>query len=455
MDYTLSDLIEIPKLQSLLDSFYLATGIPSGILDPEGNILTATGWRDICKNFHRTNRYSAAQCKKSDQFISNHISQNKKYYSYSCENGLIDMGAPIIIAGIHLANIYQGQFFLEEPDLDYFRSQAQRFGFDEAAYLKAVRETPVISIEKIEPIINFLVQFAEMLAELGLKQLKQLQCQKKLKEKDEASDRMKNEFLANISHELKTPINVIFSTAQLSNIYLDREISPESQEKLRRFMGIIRQNCLRSQRLVNNLLDITRIDAGFYELQLQNCDIVQHLSCLVESIRDYIASHGISISFGSSCDSLVTAYDPEKIERVVLNLISNALKFTDPGGRIAINIAPQASSVKITVADTGSGIPPDKLDIIFERFKQVDGLFVRRNEGSGIGLTIAKSIVELHNGKICVESECGKGSIFTVELPASKMDCGNAGKAEMNADKTDEVRIQRILTEFSDIYSKK
>ncbi|MGE5707544.1 MAG: PocR ligand-binding domain-containing protein [Bacteroidota bacterium] len=184
MDYKLADLIDIPKLQSILDSLNAATGILSATLDVDGTVLTASGWRDICLNFHRCNLQTRLACHASDTYLASHLEAGERYVIYRCANGLIDCASPITVEGKHLGNVFTGQLFLEKPDLEFFRKQAENCGFDAEAYLAALAQVPVLSREELEKILDFLAQFAAMLADAGVKRLRQLEAQKALQESE-------------------------------------------------------------------------------------------------------------------------------------------------------------------------------------------------------------------------------------------------------------------------------
>ncbi|HWR42623.1 PocR ligand-binding domain-containing protein [Sporomusa sp.] len=160
------DLVNISELQRLLDAMHAATGIPSALLDSDAAILTASGWQDICQKFHRVFPETEARCRDSDQRISRQLFDGK-FVGYRCENGLNDYACPIIIEGKHLASLFVGQFFTEEPDEDFFRNQAQRFGFNEDEYLAALRKVPVIPEERVSNIVEFFSQLASTIAHLG------------------------------------------------------------------------------------------------------------------------------------------------------------------------------------------------------------------------------------------------------------------------------------------------
>ncbi|SMC92052.1 PocR ligand-binding domain-containing protein [Sporomusa malonica] len=185
MNYKFTDLIDIAKLQSLMEAFFKISNIPTGILDDEGNVLVAVGWRDICRQFHRQCPASERVCRESDNCIKDFIGQAGSYTSYTCTNGLIEAAAPVIIAGHHLATIMQGQFFWENPDIDYFRKQAQRYGFDEKKYLDALDQVPIYSKDKLDSIMKFNIELAAILTELGLKRLQEIELQAKQREESD------------------------------------------------------------------------------------------------------------------------------------------------------------------------------------------------------------------------------------------------------------------------------
>jgi PAS domain S-box-containing protein len=262
-------------------------------------------------------------------------------------------------------------------------------------------------------------------------------------------DKLRTEFFANISHELRTPINVILSAIQLLNIYMSKDDFEQNHDKLVKYIFTMQQNCYRLLRLVSNIIDITKIDAGFFELQLANQDIVSIVEDITLSVSEYIEHKGITLVFDTEIEEKRIACDADKIERVMLNLLSNSIKFTKEGGKISVNIFYNEDKITISVKDDGIGIPKEELGYVFERFQQVDKSLRRSHEGSGIGLSIVKSLVELHEGTIRVESEYGKGTEFIVELPIKLIEPSK----EINYIQLPEDNIEKINIEFSDIYS--
>lgn len=261
--------------------------------------------------------------------------------------------------------------------------------------------------------------------------------------------KLQEELFTNVAHELKTPLNLIFSTDQLIEYYLENNLLEVNKEKIRKGIDVIKQNCYRLTKLINNIVDLSKIESGFLKLNLSNENIVQIAEDIVQSISDYVKRRKLNIIFDTNTEDKTIACDCDKIERVILNLISNVIKFTNTDGSIYINIFDKGDIVEISVKDTGIGIDKKNQENIFERFRQVDKSLSRNTEGSGIGLSLVKSIVEMHKGKISVESEAGKGSTFTVELPARIVESSNDIK-KSNLMKN---KIEMINVEFSDIYS--
>ncbi|WAG65752.1 PAS domain-containing protein [Clostridium estertheticum] len=274
---------------------------------------------------------------------------------------------------------------------------------------------------------------------------------KKLLDETILSETLKTEFFSNLSHELRTPLNIILCTLQLLDTYTISSEVNDIERKFKKYIGIMKQNCYRQLRLVNNMIDITKLDAGFFDLNLQNCNIVNVVESVTMSVAEYIKTKSIKLIFDTDIEECIMACDPEKIERVILNLLSNSIKFTRSGGIMKVNMYDKGKNIIIAIKDTGIGIPPDKLNIIFDRFRQVDRSLTRKQEGSGIGLSIVKSLVELHGGTISVRSEYGKGTEFIIVLPIMVLPKDNDIYEAFESESQE--RIERIHIEFSDIYS--
>ncbi|MCY6369181.1 EAL domain-containing protein [Clostridium ganghwense] len=218
MKYKFSELVDIKKLQLLLDNLCKATGIRSAIIEPDGTILTASGWKRVCTEFHRVNPLTRVNCIESDKSILNGRNKEKKYIISKCRNGMCDIGAPIIINDCHLATVFTGQFFLEEqPDIEYFMRVARKVGFDEEEYINAIKEVEVFGKEEIKPIVEYLAEFANWITEIGYNRLKQLEANEKLNENYLELSAVYEE-LAAIEEELRIQYNDLCEKEELLRV---------------------------------------------------------------------------------------------------------------------------------------------------------------------------------------------------------------------------------------------
>ncbi|MEG1254995.1 MASE3 domain-containing protein [Clostridium sp.] len=256
------------------------------------------------------------------------------------------------------------------------------------------------------------------------------------------NEKLKTEFFANLSHELKTPINVIYSALKVMELNAKDEVT-------KKYNKVVKQNCCRLLRLINNIIDSTKIDNGFLTLNLTCNNIVSVVEDVALSVSNYIELHGMTLIFDTDVEEKYLDFDLDAIERVILNLISNAIKFRRENGTININIYDKGNSIIICVKDNGIGISTEQQSLIFEKFKQVDKSFTRNREGSGIGLSLVKSLVEIHKGTITLKSKEDVGSEFIIELPILE----TTKHGVENNDKISHSNIiQNINIEFSDIY---
>ena len=175
MKANIIDLIDFGKVNTLLEGFNQSTGFVTAILDLEGNVLSKSGWRQICTQFHRVNPETSKKCTISDTVLSKKMGEGEKYHFYECLNGLVDVAVPIIINGEHIANLFSGQFFFEKPNIQFFRKQAQVNHFDEDEYLKALEKVPVVSKEKVKVAMDFLLNMTQLISEITMQKLEQTQ----------------------------------------------------------------------------------------------------------------------------------------------------------------------------------------------------------------------------------------------------------------------------------------
>jgi len=233
-------------------------------------------------------------------------------------------------------------------------------------------------------------------------------------------DKLKSNFFANISHEIRTPLTLILSPVEsvLQGDY-DGEID-------RKFFENLQRNSIRLLKLINNLLDFSKIEAGRMKMKIQEIDIISFIRNYISSVNSAAESKGITMNFYSANSLLLLTVDVEKLDKIIMNLFSNSLKFTDKGGSITVTVKGDEENCYIEFRDTGIGIPSDKLESVFDRFSQVDAGSTRKYEGTGIGLALVKEFVELHKGTITVKSRFigdspeDHGTGFTLTIPKGK-----------------------------------
>lgn len=271
-------------------------------------------------------------------------------------------------------------------------------------------------------------------------EFKSIQLEKELNRIKE-KNKFKTEFLSNVAYDIKKPINKIFET----NNNLIENKGKYNSENINNHTRLVKQNCYRLIRLLSNVEYVSRIDNGTCTLELRKCDIVKLLENIVKISKTYTDKKGIDISFKSEVNKKILSLDIDKVEKIILNILSNAIKFTDTGGKIDINLYMQNEQVCISIKDTGIGIPKDKTEVIFENFEQLDTTLSRGCEGTGMGLSVVKKLANLNNIKINVESELNKGSEFIITLPNNIVSKNIKLQDKFAQD-------EKIDIEFSDIY---
>jgi signal transduction histidine kinase len=230
----------------------------------------------------------------------------------------------------------------------------------------------------------------------------------------EAASRHKSEFLANMSHELRTPMNAILGFSQV----LREEMVGGVNEKQAEYLDDIISSGNHLLSLINDILDLSKVEAGQVELQMHPFSLREALESGIVMVRERATENGVRVAFASDPEVDVVDGDERRIKQVIFNLLSNAVKFTPAGGEVDVTATRVNGEVRVAVADTGPGIPPEDRDRIFEEFQQSES-GVEQREGTGLGLALSKRFVELHGGRIWLESDLGHGSSFTFALPAT------------------------------------
>lgn len=258
-------------------------------------------------------------------------------------------------------------------------------------------------------------------------------------------NKFKTEFLTRVSSTIKKPINTIFEI----NKFLGNDSEIYNYDGIRSYTKTVKQNSYRLKRLLNNIEEISKVEAGIYYRDYKVYDIVKYLKEIVDLCREYTKPKNLNITLESNKREILTFMDKEKIEKIILNLLSNAIKFTEKGGKINVSLMVDKKDVIIAIKDNGSGIPSNKLDFIFENFEQVNRSLSRTAEGTGVGLYLVKKLALVHHAKLQVNSKIGDGSKFEVILKDNYLE-----STKENKNKLEDIIIDResIDLEFSDIY---
>jgi signal transduction histidine kinase len=301
------------------------------------------------------------------------------------------------------------------------RQMLERFGFRASLAVPLLREERIIGglVVRRKSAGEFRPEVIELLKTFATQSVLAIQNARLFREIEdksrqiEAANQHKSEFLANMSHELRTPLNAIIGFSEV----LGERLFGELNEKQAEYTDDILTSGRHLLSLINEILDLSKVEAGRMELELAAFDLPLAIDNARTFVRERATKHGIMLDV--SVDERLGEFvgDERKIKQILLNLLSNAVKFTPEGGRIGIDARQINGAVEISVSDTGIGIATEDQPKIFEEFRQVGSNYAHKVEGTGLGLTLAKKFVELHGGRIWVESELGRGSTFTFTLP--------------------------------------
>ncbi len=278
----------------------------------------------------------------------------------------------------------------------------------------------------------------------------ELEQKKKIVEESFQLEKLKSEFLSSISHELRTPIAIIYGS--IFNLETNlRQHNTLLPKKAYEYVKSVKKNTFRLLRLFNNILDITNVDAGFADLKLKTYNIVKVIEDISISVSELLFNQNVSLIFDTDIEEKYANIDVSKIERVMLNLFSNSVKYSKKGIKteIFVRVYEDEEKVYISIKDNGIGIDSTHLSKIFDRFSQINGSMTRSAEGSGIGLYLVKTLLQMQGANIRVNSIIGEGSEFIIEFPA--FDDYEYNHASEDFDSDFSVKIENFDMEFSDI----
>jgi signal transduction histidine kinase len=335
-----------------------------------------------------------------------------------------DALTPITVGGHHLGNVFTGQFFFDDERLDreLFQSQASRYGFDREAYLAALESVPRLGRERVAEGMAFLAKFAGMLSQLSFSNIKLarsvaerealMSSLQENKARLEEEDRKKNEFLAVLSHELRNPLAPIRNSVHI----LHR--APPGSDQAIRAQNVIERQAGHLTRLVDDLLDVARIARGRIELRRTRTDLREVVLRAADDFRAMMDERGLTFHVEVPAMRAWADLDATRVTQVIGNLLHNAAKFASRGDEVSLSLGVANGQGVISVRDTGPGIDPALLPLIFDTFVQEERTLARSSGGLGLGLPLVKNITELHGGTVCAESAgVDKGAQFTIVMP--------------------------------------
>ena len=248
---------------------------------------------------------------------------------------------------------------------------------------------------------------------LALERARLFEAERGARAEAEAANRAKFEFLTTMSHELRTPLNAIAGYVDLIDLEIRGPVTPQQREDL----GRIRRSQTHLLGLINDVLNFARIETGHVSFAVEDVPVDELLAEVETLIAPQVGAKGLAYEHRRFDPAATVRADPEKVRQIVLNLLSNAVKFTPAGGRVTVSCEAEDGVVRIRVADTGIGIPGDKLGSIFEPFVQVNAGYTRTSEGTGLGLSISRDLARAMGGELAAESREGESSTFTLTLP--------------------------------------
>ncbi len=415
---TLTDLIEVETLQQIQDAFSDMTGIAALTADASGVAVTkGSNFTDFCMKYTRQSKLGCLRCERCDKAGALLTQENNNAAAYyRCHAGLVDFAAPIEANGMVVGSFIGGQVLTEPPDLLKISQVAEELGIDKIDYVKAVKKVRIVDEKFIKKAASFLHVIANVLSHIAWRSY-ELHLSNKAAEK---AAQAKSDFLANMSHEIRTPMNAVLGMAEMA---LREDMSPQARD----YIHQIRASGKNLLTIINDILDFSKIEAGKMEIVEVIYEPQSLFSDLASIVNSRIGEKNLEFTMDIPLDlPYKLEGDNIRIQQILINLLNNAVKFTKEGQvHLKLQCERQGEDcmlLKAMVSDTGSGIKERDMDKLFQSFQQVDTKRNRNIEGTGLGLSICQRLLELMDGTIKVESEYGRGSVFSFELPQRIID---------------------------------
>ena len=413
----ITDLIAPEALQQIQDAFCAMSHIAAGIADLNGIAVTKDSLStDFCMNYNKKSPIGRARCEQCDKKGGELALEKKRFVSYHCHTGLVDFAAPIMANGKMIGSFIGGQIRTTELDEDRLLEIAEEIGVDPQEYLNAAKKIRLVEEEELKRAGEFLYKISNILSNMAYNRYQVLQANKEI----ERAAQMKSDFLANMSHEIRTPMNAVIGMAQMA---LLEELPPNA----RTYINQIISSGKTLLTIINDVLDFSKIESGKMDIEDAEYEPMSVINDVSNMIMTRVMDKDVELILDIAPDLPRKLYgDSNRIKQIMINIANNAVKFTKKG-QVVLKvgfecIGEEEILLLISVSDTGIGIKKEDMERLFESFQQVDSKRNRNIEGTGLGLTICKKLLELMNGKIWVESEYGKGSTFSVCIPQKVLD---------------------------------
>lgn len=416
-DVKLTDLIEVDVLQRVQDVFSAMARMAAHTTDEFGVPITkSSNYSELCTEFCRKSPEGRKRCEHCDRMGAVTAMEQKESVFYYCHANLVDFAAPILLNGRMIGSLIGGQVLPNKPNLEKMRKVAREIDVDEDAFVAAAEKIQVIPMAAIERSTKFIYGYAEVLSEMAYTTY----VARKMSREALRAASAKADFLATMSHEIRTPLNAIIGMSQIA-------IREEMSDVARKSIDQIMNSGKMLLTIINDILDYSKIESGKMTFVESEYDMLVLVRDVVEIIANRIGDKNVELII--DVDPSIPQWlcgDSMRIKQILVNLANNAVKFTNEGF-VALRISYKwTASDKIilncSVQDTGIGIKKEAFNKLFDSFEQVDSKRNREIEGTGLGLAIVKNLVGLMKGSVKVESEYGKGSIFSVSIPQKVVD---------------------------------
>lgn len=423
----LTELIDVETLQRVQDAFSDMSGMAALTTDAEGVAVTnGSNFTDFCMKYTRAVGIGAFRCGLCDKRGAEIALAAGHSCIYDCHAGLVDFAAPIMVDGRMVGSFIGGQVLTAPPDLERYRVNAECMGIDQDAYVEAVKRVPVRDREYVKKASEALYSLADVLSTMAYRGMQSYLDSIEI----ERAAQMKSDFLANMSHEIRTPMNAVIGMAELAL----REDLPENAKN---YIRQIKSSGHALLTIINDILDFSKIESGKMDIVETEYEPLSVIHNVVNMIRTRIGEKNVQLLTDISRNLPSRLYgDSIRVQQILINLLNNAVKFT-PKGNVKLLISVRESGedeiiLHAEIADTGRGIESENLEKIFISFQQVDSKRNRNIEGSGLGLSITKQLLELMGGSIHVESVYGVGSTFVFDLPQKVVDATPADISKLD-----------------------